>query len=45
MFTSSVNPDDAKKALSNKSVIAVKTKFLGLDVMAELLLKHFPDYF
>ena len=45
MLTSSLNPDDVQKAKKYKSVVDFKNKYLEKDVMAELLLEHFPDYF
>ena len=45
MLTSSLNPDDMKKASKYKSIVGFKNKYLEKEVMADLIRQHFPGYF
>lgn len=45
MLTTSLNPDDEEKARNIKEINDFKNKPLTLDILKEVLLKYFPEYF
>jgi|SRR3954462_6873481 len=45
MLSSSLNPDDRKKAGNYESVMGFISKYLEKEAVEELLLHHFPGYF
>lgn len=44
MLTTSVNPDDLKKAREMEDVTGYKTKPLSVEMLNEILQNHFPEY-
>jgi CheY-like chemotaxis protein len=45
MLSSSLNPDDKKKAEEYSSVTGFITKYLEKESVEKILLQHFPEYF
>ncbi len=44
MLTTSLNPDDRKRAISYKEIKGFSNKYLTEEIVSEVLQKHFPDY-
>jgi CheY-like chemotaxis protein len=44
MLTTSINPDDEKKAVENKNIKGFQRKYLDEEALDSILAEHFPDY-
>ncbi len=44
MLTTSANPDDIRKAREMEDVTGYKTKPLSVEILNDILEKHFPEY-